>query len=132
LTENHMGNYLEALVLYPKEYKDPANIRRAVTSVGKSAPKHNKPGVHPDLPDRKRDSSAGTITGWHGRHVDLELAGCERKSHLPLRGAIFTGDIPRVLPCMCLFKTSATEYAVLTLSRQELTDMSALGDEVPV
>lgn len=124
VTMQHMGNYLEALVLFPDEYSNPGHVRRTVASAGEWEPDHNHPG--------QQDYSAGLVTGWHSRYVDLELPRSVRQTHLPLRGAMFTGMIPRVLPCMCLFRTSRNQYAVLTLSRDELLDTSALGSPVIV
>ncbi|GAX11267.1 hypothetical protein FisN_7Lh365 [Fistulifera solaris] len=125
VTMQHMGNYLEALVLFPEEYSNPGNVRRAVVTAGEWAPAGNRSG-------RGDDDSAGLVTGWHSRHVDLELPRSTRQTHLPLRGAMFTGMIPRVLPCMCLFRTSRDQFAVVTLSQEELLDTSAFGDPVNV
>jgi hypothetical protein len=124
VTMQHMGNYLEALVLFPDEYSNPGHVRRAVATAGEWSPANNRSGHD--------DSSAGLVTGWHSRFVDVELPRSTRQTHLPLRGAMFTGMIPRVLPCMCVFRTSRDQFAVLTLSQEELLDTSAFGDPVNV
>ncbi len=124
VTMQHMGNYLEALVLFPDEYSNPGHVRRAVATAGEWAPDHNRSG--------RNDYSAGLVTGWHSRYVDLELPRSTRQTHLPLRGAMFTEMIPRVLPCMCLFRTSRDQFAVVTLSQEDLLDTSAFGSPVHV
>ena len=123
LTEKHMGNYQEALILYPQEYREPCNIRRAVASQGKWHPPRNKPG-------KENRRSVGWITGWHGKHVDLELPYAVRKNHFPLRDATGQMPITRSQPWMCLFKTSAKQFAIWTLTSEEIKDKSALGEKI--
>jgi hypothetical protein len=123
VTEKHVGNYQDALVLFPKEYQDPVNIRRAIASQGKSAPRANRPG-------KKNPRSVGGITGWHSHFVDLSIPYAERKSHAPLRDA--SGEIPGLSdpPKMVLFRTSTTQYAMWTATKGEIKDRSAMGEEI--
>jgi hypothetical protein len=123
LSPFHMGNYHEALILYPKEYCDPAHVRRVVASQGAWQPRNSKPG-------RENARSVGWITGWHSNHIDLNLPSAVRKNHFPLRDA--TGDLPitKSQPWLAIFKTSATQYAIWCLTLEEFKDMSALGKKI--
>ena len=123
LTPLHMGNYQEALILYPKEYREPSNVRRAVLSKGRWHPPGNKPG-------KKNPRTVGWITGWHSRHVDLELPYAIRKNHLPLRAADGELPITKSQPWLCIFKTSATQYAIWCLALGELKDRRALASKI--
>ena len=123
LTSEHMGNYLDALVLYPKEYCEPVNIRRAVASQGRWQPRRNKPG-------KENLRSVGAITGWHSKYVDLNLPYSQRINHLPIRSS--SGELPLLKdpPTMILFKTSFKQFAMLSVTITEIKDKRALGEPI--
>lgn len=79
LTDKHVGNYLDLLVMNPADYSSPTYIRSIVSSSGSASP-WNLPGS---------GALQGTVSCWHTLNKDLQPAQCERLTHLPLRGGMF-------------------------------------------
>lgn len=126
LTDKHVGNYLDLLVMNPADYSSPCNIRKIVSSAG-AASTWNLPGP---------GSLQGTVSCWHTLYKDLQLPQCERLTHLPLRGGMFClSSAPNSRMAVTLFRTSPTDVAVMGFAPKnhyylENIDLKPLGDEL--
>ncbi|GAX28844.1 hypothetical protein FisN_20Lh140 [Fistulifera solaris] len=125
LTNKHVGNYLDLLVMNPADYASPSQIRKIVASSG-AASTWNMPGP---------GSLQGTVSCWHSLYKDVQLPHSERLTHLPLRGGMFClSSAPNSRMAVTLFRTSSTDVAIMGFAPQmkdiEIDNMEPLGQEL--
>jgi len=85
---HHAGNYLGAVLLFKEDFEVATGLRKAVKTLRANS-------AVPANPVRK-DWNHHAVTSWVAFHRDIELPGCELRSHFPI--------LPPLIPSTVIFR----------------------------
>eukprot|EP00927_Polykrikos_kofoidii_P079299 TRINITY_DN7608_c0_g1_i1.p1 TRINITY_DN7608_c0_g1~~TRINITY_DN7608_c0_g1_i1.p1 ORF type:complete len:516 (+),score=49.56 TRINITY_DN7608_c0_g1_i1:137-1684(+) len=125
LTNDMMGNYGELCTFFRREFCEPANIRRAVKSLGEVA----LPKGEIEYPGKGRKVSM--ITDWRSRYVDVQFSNCKFLMHgVSGDGADHSEGITlQHCPLAIAYHSSKDESRIIVLSGKPIHDLSPLDEQ---
>ena len=119
VTDLHLGNYNDILLLYEEEYKDPVAIHRAVSSRGESLEKKYFPG-----------RTIGISSSWTRYYRQVCMPHSHRLHHMQIQGYVSSGEARIVVPSIVTFQTDENQIAMISYTESVLKDYEPLGESL--